>query len=175
MKISMYRIAADSFAPMLKNLSEFLDEGAAYAKDRDIDLVNSRLAPDMFTLAQQVQQACHYARNGMARLAGHPAVPMGGVGTTLSRLKQQIAETLDFLRGVTAAEFEGAEARDCGIEIPNGLMIEMDGMRFLTSWSLPHFYFHVVTAYDILRHLGVVVGKKDYLSQVGSFIRAKAA
>ena len=175
MKISMYRIAADSFAPMLKNLSEVLDRGAAYAKDGNIDLVNSRLAPDMYTLAQQVQQACHYARNGMARLAGRPAVPMGEVGTTLSRLKQQIAETIDFLHGVTAAEFEGAEARDCGIEIPNGLMIEMDGMRFLTSWSLPHFYFHVVTAYDILRHPGVVIGKKDYLSQVGSFIRAKAA
>ena len=175
MKISMYRIAADSFAPMLKNLSEVLDRGAAYAKDGNIDLVNSRLAPDMYTLAQQVQQACHYARNGMARLAGRPAVPMGEVGTTLSRLKQQIAETLDFLHSVTAAEFEGAEVRDCGIEIRDGLMIEMDGMRFLTSWSLPHFYFHVVTAYDILRNLGVVIGKKDYLSQVGSFIRAKAA
>jgi hypothetical protein len=166
MKISMYRIAADSFAPMLKNLSEVLDEGAAYAKDKDIDLVNSRLAPDMFTLV---------ARNGMARLAGHPPIPMGDSATTLPGLKQQIAETLDFLRGVTAAEFEGAEARDCGIEIPNDLMIEMDGVRFLTSWSLPHFYFHVVTAYDILRHVGVVIGKKDYLSQVGSFIRAKAA
>jgi hypothetical protein len=175
MKISMYGIAADSFAPMLKNLSEVLDRGAAYAKDGNIDLVNSRLAPDMYTLAQQVQQACHYARNGMARLGGRPAVPMGEVGTTLSRLKQQIAETLDFLHGVTAAEFEGAEARDCGIEIPDGLMIEMDGMRFLTSWSLPHFYFHIVTAYDILRHLGVVIGKKEYLNQVGSFIRAKAA
>jgi hypothetical protein len=76
---------------------------------------------------------------------------------------------------VTAVEFEGAEARDCGIEIPNDLMIEMDGVRFLTSWSLPHFYFHVVTAYDISRHVGVVIGKKDYLSHVGSFIRAKAA
>ena len=175
MKISMYRIAADSFAPMLKNLSEVLDRGAAYAKDGNIDLVNSRLAPDMYTLAQQVQQACHYARNGMARLAGHPPIPMGDSATTLPGLEQQIAETLDFLHGVTAAEFEGAEARDCGIEIPNDLMIEMDGVRFLTSWSLPHFYFHVVTAYDILRHVGVAIGKKDYLSQVGSFIRAKAA
>jgi uncharacterized protein len=175
MKISMYRIAADSFAPMLKSLSEVLEKGVSTAKDRDIDLVNSRLAPDMYTLAQQVQQACHYARNGMARPAGRPPVPMGDAATTLPGLKQQIAETLDFVRGVTAAEFEGAAARDCGIEIPNDLMIEMDGARFLISWSLPHFYFHVVTAYDILRHVGVVIGKKDYLSQVGSFIRAKAA
>jgi hypothetical protein len=175
MTILMHKIAADSFVAMLTSLSEILDKGTAVARDRNLDLANCRLAPDMYTLAQQVQQACHYARNGMCRLAGRPAAGMSEVEATLSGLKAQIAQAVDFVRSVPEAEFEGAEARDCSIEIPNGLVIEMDGVRFLESWTLPHFYFHVVTAYDILRHVGVDIGKKDYLSQVGGFIRPKAA
>jgi hypothetical protein len=79
------------------------------------------------------------------------------------------------VRGASVAEFDGAETRDCSIELPNDMVIEMDGVRFLRSWILPHFYFHVVTAYDILRHSGVSIGKMDYLSQAGRFIRPKAA
>jgi uncharacterized protein len=77
------------------------------------------------------------------------------------------------VRGISASEFDGAETRDCSIEIPNGMVIEMDGLRFFGSWTPPHFYFHVVTAYDILRHSGLGIGKMDYLSQVASFIRPK--
>ena len=175
MTMLMHKIAADSFVAMLTSLSKILDKATAVARDRTLDLVNCRLAPDMYTLAQQVQQACHYARNGMSRLAGRPAAAMSEVEATLCGLKTQIAQAIDFVRSVPEAEFEGAEARDCSIEIPNGLVIEMDGLRFLESWTLPHFYFHVVTAYDILRHVGVDIGKKDYLSQVGGFIRPKAA
>jgi uncharacterized protein len=175
MTILMHKIAADSFVAMLTSLSQILDKATAVARDRNLDLVNCRLAPDMYTLAQQVQQACHYARNGMSRLAGRPAAGMSETEATLSGLKTQIAQAIDFVRSVPEAEFEGAGARDCSIEIPNGLVIEMDGLRFLEAWTLPHFYFHVVTAYDILRHVGVDIGKKDYLSQVGGFIRPKAA
>ncbi len=175
MKISIHTMAVDSFGPMLESLSELLDGGAAYANDNNLDLVNARLAPDMYTLAQQVQQACHHAKNGIARLAGRPAVVMEDAQTTLAGLKAQIGRTLAIIRSAPAADFEGAEERDCSIEIPDGMMIEMDGLRFLIAWSLPHFYFHVVTAYDILRHCGVGIGKKDFLSQVGAFIRAKAA
>jgi hypothetical protein len=77
------------------------------------------------------------------------------------------------VRNAQAAAFEGAEDRDCSIEIPGDMVIEMNGLRLLRSWSLPHFYFHVVTAYDILRHHGVVIGKQDYLSQTAAFIHPK--
>jgi hypothetical protein len=173
MKISMHNMAVETFAPMLESLAAVLDKGVAHAASAERDLVSARLAPDMFTLAQQVQQACYYATNGAARLAGQPVREMEGAGTTFADLKSQITRTVEYIRGVPAAAFDGAEARDCSIEIPNGMVIEMDGLRFLRAWSLPHFYFHVVTAYDILRHSGVEIGKMDYLSQVGGFIRPK--
>ena len=175
MKISMHGIAADSFVAMLTSLSEILDKAAGAAQHGKLDLANCRLAPNMYTLAQQVQQACHYAQDGMARLAGRSAAGVNETETTIPGLKGQIARTMEFVRAVPDVELEGAEERDCSMELPGGLVIEMDGLQFLKSWSLPHFYFHVVTAYDILRHVGVDIGKKDYLSQVGVFIRPRAA
>jgi hypothetical protein len=172
---ALHTFAVDTYAPMLESLAAILDRGAARAEAAKVDLVNARLAPDMFTLAQQVQQACHYAKDGVARLAGRPAPAMEEAETSLPGLKAQIARTLAAVRPVPAAAFDGAAGRDCGISIPGGLRIEMDGLRFLRSWSLPHFYFHVVTAYDILRHCGVEIGKRDYLSQVGAFIRPQKA
>ena len=173
MKISMHAMTVDSFAPMLTSLSEILDKGEAYAKAKKLDLVDARLAPDMYTLAQQVQQACHHAKDGAARLGGGQPVAIEDARTTMTALKAQIAETLAFLRAFPAAAFDGSEDRDCSIEIPGDMVIAMDGERFLRAWALPHFYFHVATAYDILRHLGVEIGKKDYLSQAGGFIRPK--
>jgi uncharacterized protein len=173
MTISMHAMAVGSFVPMLKNLSAILDKAADHAERERLDLVNARLAPDMYTLAQQIQQACYYAGDSVSRLGGRPAAAKPEVGTTLADLKAQIAGTIDLVGNVAASDFKGAEGRDCSIDIPNGLVIEMDGLRFLGSWSLPHFYFHVVTAYDILRHCGLSIGKMDYLSQVGGFIRPK--
>ena len=94
---------------------------------------------------------------------------------TIVDLKARIAKTVAYLRSLPAAAFEGAEDRDCTIPIPNDpkLVIAMNGLQFLRCWALPHFYFHVVTAYDILRHNGVVIGKQDYLSQVGAFVRPR--
>jgi hypothetical protein len=166
MKISMHEMTVGSFVPMLESLSEVLRKGAEHAKLAKLDLVNARLAPDMFTLAQQVQQACHSATDCTRRRTG-----MEDAETAFAGLEAQIVRTLDFLRGATAAAFEGAEERDCSIEIPGNLVIQMNGLQLLRAWSLPNFYFHVVTAYDILRHNGVEIGKKDYLSQVGPFIR----
>jgi uncharacterized protein len=171
----LYTMAIESFVPMLESLSAILDKGNDYTKSAYLDLPAARLAPDMFTLAEQVQQACFYAENGVARLIGRDQVNIPGAGTTLADLKAQIAAALNAVRGASVAEFDGAETRDCSIELPNDMVIEMDGVRFLRSWILPHFYFHVVTAYDILRHSGVSIGKMDYLSQAGRFIRPKAA
>ena len=138
-----------------------------------LDLVNARLAPDMFTLAQQVQQACHAAKDGISRLTGKGGAGMEDAETSFDGFQTQIGRTIDFVRRTTAADFEGAEERNCSIEIPGDLVIEMTGLQLLRAWSLPHFYFHVVTAYDILRHNGVQIGKKDYASGVGRFIRPK--
>ena len=171
--ITMHTMAVDSFAPMLESLSACLDKGEAHARAKGLDLITARLAPDMFTLAQQVQQACHAAADCISRLTGRGAAAMAAPETTHAGLKAQIARTVAALRSVPEPAFAGAEARDCSIEIPGDLVIVMDGLQLLRAWSLPHFYFHVVTAYDILRHHGVEIGKKDYVSQVGSFIRPK--
>ena len=174
MKLSMYTMAVQSFVPMLQSLREYLDKGAAHAQQNGFDLIGARLAPDMYTLAQQVQLSCYHARNAVERLTGRAASAMEGVETTLEGLQAQIDRTQKDLRSVPEAAFEGAEARDCSIPIPNDLTIVMNGLDFLRAWALPHFYFHVVTAYDILRHHGVALAKQDYLSQVGAFIRPSA-
>jgi hypothetical protein len=168
----MHAMAIESFVSGLMSLAGLLDKGAAHARDNRIDLVNARLAPDMYTLAQQVQQACNYAKDGAARLTGRNSARLEAVGKTFVELKADIAKTIEELSAVPAAAFEGAEARDCSIELSGeGIMIAMDGPNFLRGWALPHFYFHLVTAYDILRHNGVVIGKRDYASWVGDFVR----
>jgi hypothetical protein len=167
-------MAVETFVPMLESLSEILVKSARVSKGANHQLAAARLAPDMFTLAQQVQQACLYAENGVAVLTGRGQISASKVETTLAGLKAQIGATIAALLDASAAEFEGAEARDCSIVLPNDMLIEMDGIRFLRSWTLPHFYFHVVTAYDILRHSGISIGKMDYLSQAGRYVRPKA-
>jgi hypothetical protein len=173
MKISMHTMAVDSFVPMLESLSAILDKGAAHAKDSKTDLLNARLAPDMYTLAQQVQLACDHAKDGVSRLMGKEAPRFENPEKTIDDLKARIARTVDFLKSAEPAAFEGAEDRDCSIPIPNEMVIAMNGLQYLRAWALPHFYFHVVTAHDILRHNGAGIGKQDYLSQVGPFIRPR--
>jgi hypothetical protein len=176
MKISMQNMAIDSFAPVLQSLSRILDKAAAHGTATKIDLANARLAPDMYTLAQQVRIACAQARDCIARLTGKDSAlrapsPVDTDEQTIGDLKARIANTIVTLASAEAADFEGSEDRDCTIEIPNGGVIVMNGLQYLRSWALPQFYFHVVTAYDILRHHGVELGKKDYMGHVGAFIR----
>ena len=177
MKISMQNISIDSFAPVLQSLSQLLDKAAAREAAAKIDLANARLAPDMYTLAQQVRIACVQARDCVARLTGRDLPlrapsPVENEEATIGDLKTRIADTITTLASAEAANFEGSEDRDCSIDIPNGGgVIVMNGLQYLRSWALPQFYFHVVTAYDILRHHGVELGKKDYMSHVGAFIR----
>jgi hypothetical protein len=173
MKISMHTMAVDSFVPMLESLSAILDKGAAHARDKKLDLVNARLAPDMYTLAQQVQLACDHAKDGVARLLGKEPPRFENTDKTIDDLTARIASVVDYLRRAEPAAFEGAEDRDCSIPIPNDTVIAMNGLQYLRAWALPHFYFHLVTAYDILRHNGAGIGKQDYLSQVGAFIRPR--
>jgi hypothetical protein len=176
---SIYAIATETFEPMLRSLSGVLDKAAEHAHARKSDptaLVNARLAPDMYTLAQQVQLACDQARDATARLSGQDAAQLENNEKTLEELKAHIARTIDYVQGARADAFEGAEDRKIIIPIPeNNIEFEMNGLQFLRDWALPHFYFHVVTAYDILRHNGVEIGKRDYLSGVGKYIRQRSS
>ena len=175
MKISMHVMSVGSFVPMLESMSAVLDKGAAHAKAKDLDLVNARMAPDMFALAKQVQLACDHACNGAARLSAQKPPAFENDETTIADLTTRIAKSIAYLRGLPTTSFDGAEDRDCTFPIPFDpkLVIAMNGLDFLRAWALPHFYFHVVTAYDIVRHNGVAIGKQDYLSQVGAFVRPR--
>ncbi len=175
MKISVYTMAVETFAPLLRSLSDILDKGARHVSAKSLDsivMVDARLAPDMYTLAQQVQLACDHAKDSTARLMGQEPPRFENNEQTLDELKARIAKTIDYVQKARAIGFEGAEGRDIKIPLPsNDMVFEMNGLQFLRDWALPHFYFHVVTAYDILRHNGVNIGKQDYMSHVGSYIR----
>lgn len=150
----------------LNALSGLLEKGAASAQARKIDplvLTSARLAPDMFALARQVQIACDAAKNGVARLSGVDAPKFEDTETTFEQLQARIAKTIDFLRSVTAESLAGSE--DKVVTFPAGpeRVLKMKGNVYLTQWMLPNLYFHTVTAYNILRHNGVDVGKTDYL------------
>jgi hypothetical protein len=178
-KITIHSIATETFVPMLQSLSHILDKGAEHSRASKSDpaaLVSARLAPDMYTLGQQVQIACDQAKDAIARLTCLDAPQFENNEKTLDELKARIAKTIEYVQSVRAAAFEGAEDRKIIIPIPeNNMEFEMNGLQFLRDWALPHFYFHVVTAYDILRLNGVEIGKRDYLSQVGGYLRQRSS
>ena len=153
---------------MLRNLSALLDKAAAHAAAKGYDptvLLQSRLYPDMFPLTRQVQIACDAAKYGVARLTGTEAPKHADDEATIEQLKARIEATRAFVTGVPRERFEGAETRR--VEVPTRVTTyAFDGRSFLLHWSLPNFYFHVVTTYDILRHNGVEGGKRDYLGPV---------
>ena len=175
MKTTIYAMAVKTYVPMLRSPAHVLDQGAAHArakKSNAADLVNARLAPDMYTLAKQVQLACDQATDSTARLSGQDAPQFENDEKTLEDLKTRIDKTLKFVESVRPDAFDGAEDRKITIPIPeNNIEFEMNGLQYLRDWALPHFYFHVVTAYGILRHNGVNIGKIDYMNQVGKYIR----
>jgi hypothetical protein len=165
---SLHDTAVPVFDSMLKNLSTLLDKAVAHAQAKGYDpavLLQSRLAPDMFPLTRQVQIATDAAKFGVARLTGVEAPKFADDETTFEQLRARIEKTRAFVTGVPREAFEGAEGRR--VEVPTRTATyAFDGRTFLLHWSMPNFYFHVVTAYDILRHNGVEVGKRDYLGPV---------
>jgi hypothetical protein len=165
MNISMYQASAPRFVNILKNLSAILDKAQAYADARKIDptvLTSSRLYPDMFTLARQVQTACDTAKGAVARLAGIEIPKYEDTEQTLAELKARIAKTIDFIGTVKGAQIDGSEDKSIVLKI-RGQDVNYTGMQYLLGFAHPNFYFHVTTAYDILRHNGVEIGKRDYI------------
>jgi hypothetical protein len=165
---SLQDTAVPVFDSMLKNLSALLDKAVVHAQAKGYEpsvLLQSRLAPDMFPLTRQVQIATDAAKFGVARLTGVEAPKFADDEATFEQLKARIEKTRAFVAGVPRDAFEGAEARR--VEVPTRTATyAFDGRTFLLHWAMPNFYFHVVTAYDILRHNGVEVGKRDYLGPV---------
>jgi hypothetical protein len=166
MKISMHAMSVDLLSNILGNLSWLLDKGEAFATAKKIEpgvLLSARLAPDMFPLTRQVQVACDIAKNSVSRLAGQEPPRFEDNETSFEQLRARIARTIAFLKGLPAKDFENSEARE--IKVPAGpdRTLEFKGLNFLQGWAIPHVFFHVTTAYNILRHNGVEIGKSDYI------------
>jgi uncharacterized protein len=176
MTLSVHATITESMVPMLQSLSAILDKAAAYAQAKKIDpavLAGARLAPDMFALARQVQTACDGLKNGAAYLAGQQPKRFEDNDKTLEDLNARIASCIAYVQGFPVSAYDGAETRTITMPLIDRLVLEIDGAHYLTDWVVPHFYFHVVTAYDILRHNGIDIGKRDYLAHVGRFIHER--
>lgn len=165
MKISMHQASAPRFANMLRNLSAILDKAQAFSEAKKLDpatLPGCRLIADMFPLARQVQVACDAAKGAVARLAGVDIPKHEDTEQTLAELKARIAKTIDFIESVPAAKVDGSEEREVLLKL-RGHDVKFSGLQYLLGFALPNFYFHVVTAYDILRSNGVELGKRDFI------------
>ncbi len=177
MKPVLYEMSVEACVNILGSLSAILDKAAQHAEAKKFDpaiLVTARLAPDMLTLAQQVQIASDHAKGAAARLAGREPPRFEDNEKTIEDLKARIAKTIAYLQSVPAAAFEGAEERKIEMDMRNDMTLSTNGLQYLRDWALPNFYFHVVTAYDILRHNGVEIGKRDYMSFAFGLIRQKS-
>jgi hypothetical protein len=168
MPISMYHASVPVFLQLLKSLSAILDKAEAFAAERKIDqevLLGYRLAPDMFALTRQVQIATDQAKGCCARLAGVDVPKYADDETTFASLKARIDRTVAFVQGFDQAAIDGSEERDITISA-GSRELRFKGQQYLVSFVLPNFYFHVTTAYDILRHCGVPIGKRDFLGLI---------
>ena len=169
MPLSMYQAAIPPLLRGLANLSAILDKALLSAESRHFDaavLLQARLAPDMFPLIRQVQIVTDTAKGCGARLAGVEIPSYPDTETGFDELQQRLAKTISFLQGLPPAQFDGSEARDIVMKFPNQTL-NFTGQDYLQYFVLPNFYFHLTTAYDILRHNGVPLGKGDYLGGGG--------
>ncbi|MDI3380223.1 DUF1993 family protein [Xenophilus aerolatus] len=167
MAISLYDASVSVFIRGLDQLTHVLGKGLAHAQAQGLDpatLVQARLAPDMLTLAGQVQRASDASKLAAARLGGMTAPSFPDTETTYDELLARVAKTRDFLAGVDRAAIDGQESREVRLKVGDGEMV-FDAQRYLLQFAIPNFFFHVTTAYDVLRHVGVPVGKRDYLGR----------
>jgi hypothetical protein len=165
---SLYRTSIPVFVRAFGNLSAILDKAAAHAEARKIDpsvLVNARLAPDMFPLSRQVQSASDTAKGCAARLAGIEIPRFEDTETTFPELQARVARTVAFLQGVQPVQIDGSEDRTITLKLRTR-EVSFAAPDYLLNFALPNFFFHVTTAYGILRHNGVEIGKTDFLGSL---------
>jgi hypothetical protein len=166
MTISMSSASLPVCTRMLTNLSHILSKAEQFADAKKIDpaaLTTYRLSPDMLPFTRQILIACDAVKNGVARLSGVEAPKFDDTETTLGQLKERIQKTLDFIATVPAAALDGTEDKEITFPAGPGKTRTLKGQDYLNGWMMPNMYFHITTAYAILRHNGVEVGKIDYL------------
>lgn len=166
MTVSMYTISVPIFVQFLTSLSGCLDKAASHCEAKKIDpaaLLNARLFPDMYPLVRQVRAATDHAVNATARLAGAEPLTFANDEASFPDLKARLTKALDFVRGFKPAQIDGSEDKAIKITFPSGATRDFTGQSLLLNTSLPNFYFHCTTAYDILRHCGVELAKRDFM------------
>jgi len=164
-KLSMHAISAPVFARMLRNLSAILAKAEQQAKTKGYDpsvLLSARLAPDMFPLTKQIQIATDHAKGAVARLAGHTPEAIEDTETNFAEVQARIAKVIALVEGYKPEQIDGSEGREVSVKIPNA-ELKFSGLDYINQWAMPNFYFHITTAYAILRANGVELGKRDFL------------
>lgn len=165
MSLSAYDVTVPVYRRLLATLTATLDKAAAYAAEKKVDpavLITARLYPDMWSVAEQVRATCNHAIRGTARLAGVPIPAFEGKDATFADLKARVAFTVAHLDGIDAKAMAEGDTRT--IVFPAGdSERRMTGADYLLTFSLPNFYFHLTTVYDILRHNGVPLVKEDFI------------
>ena len=167
MSFSMYQAAVPAILQALKALDGILGKAEANAAERKIDptvLLNYRLAPDMFAFTRQVQLVTDFAKGTMARLAGQEVPKYEDTEKTIAELKARIAKVTAYVQGFKPSDLDGSETRDVTFPV-GGQPMTFKGADYLVNYALPNFYFHATTAYAILRHCGVGIGKRDFLAR----------
>jgi hypothetical protein len=165
---SMYQMSVPLFLKTLGNLSAILDKGAAFAASKKIEpsvLLGYRLAPDMLNLTRQVQIASDHAKRASARLAGVEAPPYEDNEASFDDLKARIDKTIAFIKTIKPEQIDGSETREIKLKM-SGTEKTLSGQTYYLHNALPNFFFHVTTAYAILRHCGVEIGKGDFIGQL---------
>ena len=168
MSLSMYQASVPAFLQTLNNLSAILDKAEAYAGNRKIDpevLLNYRLAPDMLPFVRQIQIAADLAKGAAARLADVEVPKHDDTEKTFADLKARITNTVTFVQSIQPSDIDGSEGRDITLTLGEHTM-SFKGQPYLVHFVLPNFYFHCTTAYDILRHCGVELGKRDFIGAI---------
>jgi len=165
MSLSLYEITIPVMIAGLGNMSNFLDRGRAYADEKGIahvKLLNARLADDMMSLVEQVQRASDTAKNAAVRVARVDNLAMPDRETTFEDLQARISATVSFLAAVPPAAFERQADAELVVQLPGGQRV-FTARSYILGFALPNFFFHITTAYDLLRHSGVPIGKRDFL------------
>ena len=172
---SMHQLAVTMMSQRLKALAAILKKGAQHAAARGFDpkvLLDARLSPDMFPLSRQVQIAADIAKAGATRLAGIEPPSFPDNEESFAELQQRIAKTIEILKSIKSAQMQDSEKRL--IKLPMRTMsLEFEGQNYLLDWVLPNVFFHITTAYNILRHNGVALGKSDYLAMTPKSVAKK--
>jgi hypothetical protein len=166
MPLSIYEASVPVFTKGLTNLAAWLEKVLVQGGD-EAALMQARLAPDMRPFSAQIQFASDSAKGAVARLTGQAAPSMADTEASFTELRARCQRTVDYMQSVPATAFEGAEEREVVMRFPNGTGYRWSGREYLIGFALPNFFFHVTTAYALLRANGVPLGKPDYLQHLG--------